>query len=181
MHFIHEMETRRLVAFEQYKHRLLIVVVIWANAQQICCAFMIKDKAIVFYMLPPFNERGFLPPGIYETTWTEFKQRFGFNTHRQNLLVGLRSVLQLLGRANVERVYLGGSFVSNKEYPNDFDGCYDDLNIDYDLLDPIFDEDPTAQQNRFGGELLADPIFQGCLLRPYLGGNLRGGGALFTD
>ena len=74
---------------------------------------------------------------------------------------GLRAVLQLLGQANVERVYLGGSFVSSKEYPNDFDGCYDDLSIDYDLLDPIFDEDLTAQQDRFGGELLADPTFQG--------------------
>ena len=48
-----------------------------------------------------------------------------------------------------------------------FDGCYDDMNVDYDLLDPIFDEDLTAQQDRFGGELLADPIFQGCLLRPH--------------
>ena len=122
---------------------------------------MVEDKAIVFYMLPPFDERGFLPPGIYEITWTELENRFGFNDHRQNLLKGLRAVLQLLGRANAERVYLGGSFVSNKEYPNDFDGCYDDLNIDYDLLDPIFDEDLTAQQDRFGGELLADPIFQG--------------------
>ena len=118
-------------------------------------------------MLPPFDERGNLPPGIYETTWTQFENRFGFNSHRRNMLQGLRTSLQLLGKANVERVYLGGSFVSNKEYPNDFDGCYDDMNVDYDLLDPIFDEDLNVQQDRFGGELLADPIFQGCLLRPH--------------
>ena len=114
-------------------------------------------------MLPPFNEMGYLPPGIYEVTWTEFVDRFGFNSHRQNILAGLQSALLLLAQANCQRVYLGGSFVSSKQYPNDFDGCYDDMNIDYDLLDPIFDEELTAQQERFGGELLGDPVFQGFL------------------
>ncbi|MGB5713078.1 MAG: hypothetical protein WBM44_19500 [Waterburya sp.] len=118
-------------------------------------------------MLPPFNERGNLPPGIYEITWTELKNRFGFNSHRQSILIGLQAVLQLLGKANCQRVDLGGSFVSNKEYPNDFDGCYDDMSIDYDLLEPIFDEDLTDQRDRFVGELLAAPTFQGCLLRPH--------------
>jgi hypothetical protein len=122
-----------------------------------------SSKSKSTYMLPPFNEMGYLPPGIYEITWTEFVDRFGFNAHRQNILTGLQSALLLLAQANCRRVYLGGSFVSNKEYPNDFDGCYDDMNIDYDLLDPIFDEDLTAQQERFGGELLADPVFQGFL------------------
>ena len=112
-------------------------------------------------MLPPLNERGFLPPGVYETTWAELKNRFGFNSHRQKMLIGLEAVLYLLGTANCQRVYLGGSFISSKEYPNDFDGCYDDMSIDYDLLDPIFDEELTAQQDRFGGELLAAPSFQG--------------------
>ena len=128
-------------------------------------------------MLPPFNERGNLPPGIYETSWIEFEVRFGFNSHRQNMLVGLKAVLQLLGRANCQRVYLGGSFVSNKEYPNDFDGCYDDMDIEEDLLDPIFDEDINAQQNRFGGELLADPIFTG-FFQTDRDGNPRGIAAL---
>ena len=64
-------------------------------------------------MLPQFNERGYLPPGIYETSWTELKNHFGFNVPRQNILVGLETVLKLLGRANCQRVYLGGSFISN--------------------------------------------------------------------
>ena len=114
-------------------------------------------------MLPPFNEMGYLPPGIYEITWSEFINRFGFNSHRRNILTGLQTALLLLAQANCQRVYFGGSFVSNKQYPNDFDGCYDDMNLDYDLLDPIFDEELTAQQERFGGELLSDPVFQGFL------------------
>ena len=124
-------------------------------------------------MLPPFNEMGNLPPGIYEVTWTEFIARFGFNSYRQNIISGLQVALILLAQANCQRVYLGGSFVSNKEYPNDFDGCYDDMSINDELLDPIFDEDIMAQQNRFGGELRADPIFQG-FLQTDRDGNPRG-------
>ena len=112
-------------------------------------------------MLPPFDGRGFLPPGIYEITWTQLQNRFGFNNHRRDMLEKLQAVLQLLGKANCQRVYLGSSFISNKKYPNDFDGCYDDMSIDYDLLDSVFDEDLAVQQDRFGGELLAEPTFQG--------------------
>ena len=120
-----------------------------------------SDDEINLCMLPQFNERGYLPPEIYETTWRELKNRFGNGDRRQNILVGLKATLKLLGQAGCQRVYLGGSFISNKEYPNDFDGCYDDMNIDYNLLDPIFDEDLSVQKERFGGELLADPTFQG--------------------
>ena len=35
------------------------------------------------------------------------------------------------------------------------------MNIDYNLLDHVFDEDLSVQQDRLGGELLADPTFQG--------------------
>ncbi len=37
------------------------------------------------------------------------------------------------------------------------------MNIDYDLFDSIFDEELVVQKERFGGELFADPIFQGFL------------------
>lgn len=124
-------------------------------------------------MLPPFDERGNLPSSIYETSWIEFCDRFGFNSHRKSILEGLQKALKLLAQANCQRVYIGGSFVTNKEYPNDFDGCYDDINIDDNLLDPIFDEELTAQQKRFGGELLADPFFQG-FLQTDRDGNPRG-------
>ncbi len=52
---------------------------------------------------------------------TEFCDRFGFNSHRQNILADLQMALQLLAQANCQRVYIGGSFVTNKEYSNDFD------------------------------------------------------------
>ena len=88
-------------------------------------------------------------------------------------MIGLSAILRLLGQASCQRVFLGGSFISNKEYPNDFDGCYDDMSIDYDLLDSIFDEDLSVQRDRFGGELLADPTFQG-FFQTDRDGNSRG-------
>jgi hypothetical protein len=63
---------------------------------------------------------------------------------------------------------LCNQFVTNKEYRNDFDGCYDDMSIDYDLLDSIF-----VQKETFGGELFADPVFQG-FLKTDRDGNPRG-------
>ena len=45
-------------------------------------------------MLPPFNERGNLPSGIYEINWNEFCDRFGFNSHRKKILVGLETALK---------------------------------------------------------------------------------------
>jgi hypothetical protein len=47
------------------------------------------------------------------------------------------------------------------------------MSIDYDRLDPIFDEDLTTMQEKFGGELRADPIFQG-FLQTDRNGNPRG-------
>ncbi len=32
----------------------------------------LSSKSKSTNMLPPFNEMGYLPPGIYEVTWTEF-------------------------------------------------------------------------------------------------------------
>jgi hypothetical protein len=67
-------------------------------------------------MLPPFDERGNLSPGVYETNSTEFCDHFGFNAHRQNILVGLQIAPQLLAQANCQRVYIGGSFVYFKAF-----------------------------------------------------------------
>jgi hypothetical protein len=105
--------------------------------------------------IPPFDERGYLPPGVYETDETEFNQRFGFNSYRQQLLAGLHSALIALKQAGCDRVYIGGSFVTNKEEPGDIDGCFEGISIDENLLDSIFlNSDLEAQKARFGTELV---------------------------
>jgi hypothetical protein len=103
----------------------------------------------------PFNDEGYLYPGIYYVTWADFTTKFGSNDRRRRLLQGLHSALTLLARTGCKEVYLGGSFVTLKEFPNDFDGCFDVMAIEQNLLDPIF-LDLEAQRNKFNGEIKLD-------------------------
>jgi hypothetical protein len=123
-------------------------------------------------VIPPFakepgDEGHFqLPPGIHSATWQEVADRFGTNDRRAEILAGLLDALQALKIAGCRKAYVDGSFVTSKEYPGDFDGCWDDTNIDYDLLDPVlldFADKRAAQKKKFDGEMFvaswqADPL-----------------------
>jgi hypothetical protein len=73
-------------------------------------------------MLPPFNERGDLPPGVHAAAWDELAERFGAGAVRQTRLRTLRH-LHLLATATgcLERFLVFGSFVTNKHEPGDVD------------------------------------------------------------
>jgi hypothetical protein len=108
-------------------------------------------------MIPPFEPRtGNLPPGIHEAGWEELAARFSHTAHRQGLLDGLRRALDALRRAGCRRAYIDGSFVTTKEVPGDFDGCWNAAGVDPDRLDPVlldFTNRRAAQKAKFGGEL----------------------------
>ncbi|MFB2878685.1 DUF6932 family protein [Floridanema aerugineum] len=113
-------------------------------------------------MIPAFNSDGNLPPGVHWATWQEFAARFGTTPHRQRLLKGLKSALDSLSKAGCEVVYIDGSFVTEKENPNDFDGCWDTTGVDPNFLDPIllnFHNKRAAQKAKYLGEffLAQDP------------------------
>ena len=122
--------------------------------------------------LPPFDDLGNLPSGIYQVSWTDFQARFATNSHRQQILSGLKQALRELAIAGCHTVYVGGSFVTSKEQPNDFDGCFDPMIVDLDSLDPVFDS-AAAQQDRFGGDLKPNPNFIG-FFQTDRDGNSRG-------
>jgi hypothetical protein len=111
--------------------------------------------------IPEFNELGYLPPGIYETSWLEFMSRFAINRQRQRLVTGLAAALRKLGVAGCRRVLIGGSFVTSKEHPNDFDGWYEGFGLDLNLLDSLFLEDVESQMEVFGGTLFSPPSYEG--------------------
>ena len=111
--------------------------------------------------IPPFNELGYLPPGIYEITWTQLMERFATNPQRLRLVTGLAAALRKLAIAGCRRVLIGGSFVTSKEHPNDFDGWYESFGLDFDLLDPLFLEDVESQMEVFGGTLFDPPSYEG--------------------
>lgn len=123
-------------------------------------------------MIPPFEAepgedgRLQLPPGVHLASWEEIAQRFGTNERRREILRGLLRALQALRAAGCTRAYLNGSFVTSKELPRDFDGCWDDRGVDYDRLDPVlleFADHRAAQKAAFDGEMFvaswqADPL-----------------------
>ena len=107
-------------------------------------------------MLPEAQVDGSLPPGVHEATWSEFCARFGRNDHRRRLLIGLKAVLENLRSAGCRFVFIDGSFVTSRELPKDFDGCWEVSGVDLTRLDPVlltFDPGRAKQKAKYGGEM----------------------------
>jgi hypothetical protein len=97
-----------------------------------------------------------LPPGIHWASLTEVGLRFGQTAHRAWLFEGVTQLAAALERANCARMYLDGSFVTEKIRPNDFDGCWDAINVNVALLDPVllnFGNGRLAQKQKYRGEM----------------------------
>ncbi len=57
-------------------------------------------------MIPPFEENGYLPPGIHRATINEIEARFGSESELRHVQMGsLRWLMGLANRAGVERLY----------------------------------------------------------------------------
>ena len=97
-----------------------------------------------------------LPPGIHATPIQEFEKRFTFNDHRRKLFGGLQAVTGVLWNAGCTEVYLGGSFVTDKPFPQDYDGCWNPIGVDFSRLDPVllnYDNGRIAQKTKYLGEM----------------------------
>lgn len=76
-------------------------------------------------MIPPFNDNGWLPEGVYDCTIDEAAERFGSfqgSDRRPQLWKGFT---EFMGEAEAsgftEAVLVDGSFVTAKPDPNDID------------------------------------------------------------
>src|SRR6266403_2008617 len=73
-------------------------------------------------MIPPFEDSGWLPPGIHAATLAEIEARFGSRSElRRAQMQSVRWMIELAVRAGVERIVLNGSFVTDIMEPNDVD------------------------------------------------------------
>lgn len=108
-------------------------------------------------MLPDADSAtGYLPYGVHAASWAEITSRFSANGHRARLIGGLLAALQNLARAGCQSVLLDGSFVTQKDLPEDYDGAWDTIGVDPYLLDPVlldFSNSRAAMKTKYLGEL----------------------------
>ncbi|MDA0831740.1 MAG: hypothetical protein O2955_07835 [Planctomycetota bacterium] len=73
-------------------------------------------------MIPPFDDRGYLPPGIHPATLDEIDERFGRESEiRRAQIESLRWLVELSRKAGIKRLVINGSFVTDTLEPNDVD------------------------------------------------------------
>jgi hypothetical protein len=74
-------------------------------------------------MIPEFQKDGNLPKGLYEVTLHEVREVFGTGSAKRKLLIGnLENIIELAkSTGKLEQVIVWGSFISNKEFPQDID------------------------------------------------------------
>jgi len=102
------------------------------------------------------SSTGYLLPGIHDAPWCEVARRFSCNGHRARLVGGLLAALQNLAGAGCRSVLLDGSFVSQKELPEDYDGAWDARGVDPYRIDPVlldFANSRAAMKSKYLGEL----------------------------
>ena len=108
-------------------------------------------------MLPAADpQTGYLPPGVHHSPWCEAVARFGVNSHRLRLIGGLLAALRNLAGAGCPTVVLDGSFVSQKDLPDDYDGVWITNGVDVSRLDPVlldFSNGRAAMKTKYLGEL----------------------------
>lgn len=84
--------------------------------------------------LPNFNSERTLPPGEHEILYTEFQTSFlvygtgrsqTWDTEwRKYLVQNLGILIRQLWQVGITDIFIGGSFVEEKDHPNDIDGCF---------------------------------------------------------
>lgn len=92
-------------------------------------------------MLPEFDIDGDLPPGIHQATLDELEHRlsrFIVSDRRINLFTSFKQLMAMArGSGIVDRLVVGGSFVTSKPEPNDIDVVIVLPNdLDFDALTP---------------------------------------------
>jgi hypothetical protein len=117
-------------------------------------------------MLPAFDARGNLPPGIHEASWETVVARFGGSPERRLLLAQLRAALDALAASGCRRAWLAGSFVGHLERrsgrpPGDVDVGWDLAGVDLRRLAALAPAlhplrgSREGRRRRFGGDYVA--------------------------
>lgn len=107
-------------------------------------------------MIPVLTTDGLLPPGIHVATRDQLRARFGSEFVRAQFFAGVMRAADALAHAGCQRLWVDGSFVTNKVVPGDWDGCWDPAGVDPDLLDPTLYDFTAEGRSRMKSKYLAD-------------------------
>ena len=126
------------------------------------------------HAIPPFGANGLLPPGDVELSFEELRQSrlvvgpgnsknvAAWDVPWRSLLVqNLETLTHQLWKAGIREIFADGSFVEDKDHPNDIDGYFvcdfdllrtGELARQLNLLDPfkIWTWDPASRTPYFG-------------------------------
>jgi len=107
-------------------------------------------------MIPEFDRRGYLPPGVHEADWEEFQT----NAHRKALVAKMTALIDHLKAVGCKSLFIDGSFVTGKEMPNDYDACWDVTGVKFESVDPLLldgsDEGKSGIEAKYGGDIRPD-------------------------
>ena len=102
--------------------------------------------------IPAVQPNGELPPGEHQASLDEVEARYGVSTDCRKLLMrGLRKAASNFELSGVSTLWINGSFITDKEEPNDIDGCWEYTPaVDTKKLDRVFLGTRKEMQNKYG-------------------------------
>lgn len=88
--------------------------------------------------------------------WGPFVARFGWNSRRRFLIGGMHRAVSNLQLAGCVAAMVGGSFVSAKDQPGDYDLAFDPVGVNGSLVDPVLlrhDDQRKAMKAKYFGDV----------------------------
>ena len=113
-----------------------------------------------------------LQPGVHLFTLKQIEKKFCFNEHRKSLFKGLKRTVKNLKSAGVVDIHIDGSFVEDKEFPNDIDGCWlanDSLKTD--KIDPVlldFTSGRKKMKKKYGVDFFLANMIESASGKPFV-------------
>lgn len=88
-----------------------------------------------------------LSPGLHWVGIRDFRDAFVYNYHRTWRFEGFVKACIELRQAGCSRVFVGGSFITSKEFPSDYDACWDPVGVLAAGLSPLlYDQQLRSDQ-----------------------------------
>jgi len=84
-----------------------------------------------------FNTKGFLHETI-SLSYEELKYHFGTNPRRMDQINNALQFFRIFHKGGCQTVFIDGSFISKKKYPEDIDLCFDMTGVNTERLKELF-------------------------------------------